>query len=308
MQTIVTHTVNPTIDTSSAVDCVVAERKLRCERPRHEPGGGGVNVSRAIKRLGGESIAIFPVGGPTGKLLQDMLDQEGVQQHPIPIADWTRENFNVLDESSHRQFRFIMPGARMTEGEYHQCLEAIASLQPAPAYVVASGSLPPGVPDNFYARLARLVKKRGGKLVLDARGEPLRQALEEGVYLIKPNLREMCQLVGREVAEEPQQAEAALSLIHKKQCEHVVVSLGAVGALLASAEGTIWLRAPSVMAKSTVGAGDSMVGAIVLGLARGMTPRVAVRYGIAVGSATVMNPGTALCRREDAERLFNQMV
>src|SRR5208283_2057606 len=300
MQTIVTLTVNPTIDTNSAVECVIAERKLRCKRPHHEPGGGGINVSRAIKKLGGESIAFFPVGGPTGKLLQDLLDQEGVNQHPIPIEDWTRENFNVLDESSRHQFRFIMPGAKMTEGEWHQCLEAIASLQPAPAYVVASGSLPPGVPDNFYARLAQAVKKQGSRFVLDTGGDPLRLALEEGVYLIKPNLRELCQLVGHEVREEPQQAEVALTMIHSKQSEVVVVSLGAGGALLATTEGTVRLRAPSVMAKSKVGAGDSMLGGIVLGLARGMMLRAAVRFGIAAGSAAVMNPGTELCHREDA--------
>jgi 6-phosphofructokinase 2 len=308
MQTIVTLTINPAIDTSTAVDHVVTDRKLRCNTPRHDPGGGGINVSRAIRKLGGDSLAVFVAGGPTGQLLQDLLDREGVRQLPVPTEAWTRENLYVLEGSTRHQYRFVMPGPALREAEWQQCLDQLGRLPEQPDYLVASGSLPPGVPEDFFARVARIAKKRGSRFVLDTRGDPLRLALEEGVYLIKPNLREMWELAGQELRDEPHQAAAAMQVVREKQSEVVVLSLGPAGALLATAAGTERLWAPSVRIQSRVGAGDCMLGGLILSLARGMALRAAVRFGIAAGAAATLNPGTQLCSREDTERLFEQTM
>lgn len=307
-RTIVTLTMNPTIDTSVAVAHIVPERKLRCKPPLHEPGGGGVNVSRAIRKLGGSSVTVYPVGGPTGDLLQHLLEQEGLTLQRILIKEWTRENFVALEESTSQQFRFVMPGPRLAETEWQACLDSVAALDPAPGYIVASGSLPPGVPSDFYARVARLGRELGARVIVDTPGEPLLAAVREGVYLVKPNLTELGALAEQELKDEAQQEQAVVHLVQGGQCEAVVLSLGAAGALFVSSAGCERMRAPTVPIQSKVGAGDSMVAGMVLSLARGMELREAVRFGIATGAAAVMTPGTELCRRADAEQLYRRMA
>jgi 6-phosphofructokinase 2 len=304
---IATLTMNPSVDLSTSVEYVIADRKLRCRPLKREPGGGGINVFRVIHRLGGASIAFYPAGGPPGQMLQDLIDQEGIKHRPILIEEWTRENLMVVDDGTGQQFRFSMPGPPLFEEEWETCLKEVLSLDPKPDYVVASGSLPPGVPMDFYAFLAKEVKKLGSQLIVDTSGEALRLALDSGVYLIKPNMRELGELAGKEIRDESQQEAVAMKIVDSRQSEVVVVSLGAVGALLVSNEGYERLRAPTVPIKSKVGAGDSMVAGIVLSLARGMPLREAIRFGIAAGAATVMTPGTELCRREDVEQLYQQM-
>lgn len=307
MQTIITLTMNPAIDKSTGVAQVIVERKLYCNHPRFEPGGGGVNVSRAIRKLGGDSTAFFPCGGPTGEYLQKLLQQEGLTCRPIPAKGWTRENLVVLEESSGLQYRFGMPGAPLDDNEWRGCLEALVTIDRKPDYIVASGSLPPGVPDNFYARVALIGTELGARVIVDTSGDPLRQALQEGVYLIKPNIRELGELVGKELVDEASQRQIAMEMVGSGQCTVVALSLGAGGVLLATADGCQRLQTPLVPIVSKVGAGDSMVAGIVLSLARGMEVRDAVRFGVAAGAAAVMTPGSELCRREDAVRLYEQL-
>lgn len=304
MQRIVTLTMNPALDTSSTVEHVVPEHKLRCQAPRCDPGGGGLNVARAIQKLGGTSLAFYPAGGPTGQILRDLLEQEGVPQQPMPIAGWTRENFTILEDASGQQYRFGMPGPTLHEAEWRQCLEVVARGTPPPQYLVASGSLPPGIPDDFYAQLVRTVRNRSVRVIVDSSGAALRAAVQEGVYLIKPNLRELGQLAGSDLTDEIQQEAAARKLVQEGRCEIVVVSLGAAGALFVHEGGCERVRSPTVPIQSKVGAGDSMTAGMVLSLARGLPIREAVRFGIAAGAAAVMTPGTELCRREDTERLY----
>lgn len=305
---IVTLTMNPSIDLSTGVEHIIPDRKLRCKSLQREPGGGGINVSRVIQRLGGASIALYPVGGPAGQMLQNLLDQEGLKHHPVPIDGWTRENFMILEEATGQQFRFGMPGPPLYTSEWKQCLEEIFSLDPKPDYIVASGSLPPGVPKNFYALLAQKVKELESRLMVDTSGEELRLAVEPGLFLLKPNMRELGELAGKEIKDESEQETAARKIVESGQTEVVVVSLGAAGALLVSKEGFERLRAPSVSIKSRVGAGDSMVAGIVLSLAQGKSLREAILFGIAAGAAAVMTPGSELCRREDVEQLYTRMV
>jgi 6-phosphofructokinase 2 len=307
MRSIVTLTVNPAVDESSSVDYVVSGSKLRCSTPRYEPGGGGLNVARVIVRLGGDAIALYTAGGPSGRLLGDLLDAERVPRLEIPIAEWTRRNLNVREEATGRQYRFVFPGPTLREEEWRQCLESLRESQPAPEFIVASGSLPPGVPLDFYARVGGIAREAGARFVLDSSGEPLRLALEKGVYLFKPSLREFQQVVGREARDDVELTEAARSLIHAGRCEVVVVSLGERGALWVTGSEQERVPAPAVPVASVVGAGDALLAGIVLSLARAGSLRESVLFGVAAAAATVMNPGTQLCRREDAERLFERL-
>jgi 6-phosphofructokinase 2 len=299
---------NPAVDVSTRVGRVVADRKLRCGAPNYEPGGGGINVARAVRKLGGQAVAIFPAGGPAGSLLEQLLEEEGVARVSVPVAAWTRENLNVFEEETRRQYRFVLPGGRLQEEEWKRCFGAIEDLDPRPGYLVASGSLPPGVPEDFFARLAALARRLGARLLLDSSGAPLARALSEGVYLWKPSLREFQEWTGEAEADERRWRELAREAVAKGCCEVLVLSLGSGGAVWTTRSGQERLTTPAVAVASSVGAGDSMVAGIVLALARGETLAQAARHGVAAAAAAVMNPGTQLCRREDAERLFGQVV
>ncbi|GAB1481727.1 1-phosphofructokinase family hexose kinase [Treponema sp.] len=305
---IVSLNLNPTIDKSASVDHVMAERKLYCKAPLFEPGGGGVNVARAIKKLGGDSLLLYPAGGLTGERLQVLLDKEGLNHRPFPIKGMNRESLIILEESTGQQYRFGMPGPELTKEEWEPLIQELAFMEMPPDYVVASGSLPPGVPSDFYARLAHEGKKRGAKIIIDVSGDALDSTLKEGVFLIKPNVREFRELVGKEVKEESQIKLAARKIIESGKCEVVVISLGAGGVLVVSEDYAEHILSPTVPIISKVGAGDSMVAGIVLSLARGKPLREAILFGVAAGTAAVMTPGTQLCRKEDAERLYAAMI
>ena len=305
---IVTLTVNPCVDESAAVERVVPDRKLRCGSPRHEPGGGGVNVARAIRRLGGEALAVYPAGGATGAFLERLLEREGIAQSRLAIGAWTRQNLNVFEESTGSQFRFVFPGPVLVEAEWEACLARIEAMHPFPRHVVGSGSLPPGVPADFYGRLAELVRRRGGRLLLDASGDGLREALSRGVFLVKPSLSEFQGLTGLHGADEPQLLRECARLVSEGRCEVVVLSLGGAGALLVTASERQRFVAPTVPVRSTVGAGDAMLAGIALRLDAGASVPDAVRFGVAAAAASVMNPGTELCRCDDVQRLLPRVT
>jgi 6-phosphofructokinase 2 len=309
MTAIVTLTMNPAIDKSASVPHVVPEHKLRCGPPSAEPGGGGINVSRAIHQLGGTALALYPAGGLTGQSFQDLLDTAGLPHQPIPIAEATRESFSFFEAATTLQYRFNIPGPTLQEEEWQQCLDALRHLTPRPTYLVASGSLPPGVPDDFYGRVACIGNQLGAQVIVDTSGEALCAAVREGdgIYLIKPNLKELSDLAGHALEDEVHQEAAAQEIIARGPCQVIVVSLGAAGVLLVTAETVERMRTPTVPIKSKVGAGDSMVAGITLSLARGLPLREAIRFGLAAGAAAVMTPGSELCRREDTERLYAQM-
>jgi len=307
MSNIITITMNPAIDKSTSVDNVVAERKLRCDRPRYEPGGGGINVSRAMHRLGEESRAVYLAGGPFGNMLTALLDEEHIHHVPFEISGLTRENLIVYEGSSEQQYRFGMPGPEVREGEWQEFMERLDEITPKPDFIIGSGSLPPGVPVDFYARVSRWGKHHGAKIIVDTPGEPLSLACKEGVFLVKPNLRELEILAGKSIENEQEQENLARRLVEECGSQVVVVSLGAAGSLYAWKEGVDRVRAPTVPIKSKVGAGDSMVAGIMTALKRGWEIPDAVRFGVAAGAAAVMTPGTELCRREDAERLYEQI-
>ena len=306
MSTIVTLTMNPALDIATSTDRVVPTHKLRCAPPRYDPGGGGINVARAVHALGGDTAAIFPVGGPAGEMIHHLLDQEGVRHHPIAIGGFTRESLAVEDRQTGEQFRFILPGPKVSDADQERCLDQLSAAAAAADFIVASGSLPLGVPEDFYSRVAGLAQKLGRRLVLDTSGAALKQA-GHGIYLLKPSLRELQDLAGAEIRTECEQEQAAREVIAQGRSEIVVLSLGAEGALLVTAEECDRFAAIPVEARSTVGAGDSMLAGIVLGLSRALPLRKAVRFGLAAGAAALLGSGTQLCQRSDVERLYQPM-
>ena len=307
MSSIITITFSPCIDKSSSVPSLIPEKKLKCTAPKLEPGGGGINVARAIKKLGGEAIAVFPSGGYTGKHFNHLLENELVPVIIIETANETRENIIVLDESENNQYRFGMPGTVLIEEEWKGVLRAVEEIKDA-AFIVASGSLPPGVPLNIYAQLAKIAKNNMAKFIVDTSGAALIHAAEEGVYLLKPNLGELSTLADKKEIQFDEIERIAKEIIAKGKCEVMVVSMGAYGAMLVTNKITEKFTAPQVERKSTVGAGDSMVGGIVYYLSKGKTLNEAVQYGVACGSAATMNSGTELCKKEDADKLYISII
>jgi 6-phosphofructokinase 2 len=302
---IVTITMNPAVDKSTSIDKMVPEKKMRCTELITEAGGGGINVSKAIKELGGDSLAVFPSGGMNGKLIENYLSQRQISFKSIPVANETRENIVVRETDTNSQFRFVMPGASLSEKEADACFELLQQLEPRPTCIVASGSLPPGLPEDFFGQLAKVVKKLNARYIIDTSGKPLQLAAKEGVYLLKPNLSELCALVGKEHLEVNEVDDAAMEVVKQGSCEVMVVSMGPTGALLVTRDGCEHIPTPTVKKQSTVGAGDSMVAGMVWMLNQGKSISETVRFGVACGTAATMNPGTQLFKKEDAHRLFD---
>lgn len=307
MTQIVTLTMNPALDISTSVDQVVATHKLRCSTEKTQPGGGGINISRVIRRLDAPTTAIYPAGGFTGQILTHLLDQEGVISQRVPITQETRECFTVHETSSNKDFRFLLPGPTLSVSEQQACIDTMDRLAGTASFLVASGSLPPGISDDFYARLAARAKAQKQRFVLDTSGPALQAALDVGVYLFKPSLRELEELIGQSLSSEAQWHAAAQEMVKRGQAEVVALSLGEEGALIVTEKES--LRAPAVPVQviSTVGAGDNFVAGILWGLFQKKTLEQAFGYGMASAAAAVMNAHTNLCEPAELHRLYEQV-
>lgn len=301
--TIVTLTMNPALDITTDAEAVRPTDKIRCTGVRYDPGGGGVNVAQVARNLGESVSAVFPAGGATGDGYADLLTSRGVPFHRVKIAGSTRESFTINEISTGRQYRFVLPGPSLTFEEKQQCLVELRDLATSSKFVVASGSLPPGAPNNFYQQLALVCRDLGTRLVLDTSGGGLRH-ITSGVYLLKASVRELRECVGRELVTQSEQLAAAHEIIDCGRAQVVVVSLGSEGALLATSSESQRFSAIPVRGVSGVGAGDAMVAGIAVGLARDWPLSTAVRFGIAAGAAMTLTPGTEPCTRADTERLF----
>ncbi len=223
------------------------------------------------------------------------------RRYAYPIVGATRVSHTVYETSTGHEYRFTPEGPAVTEAECHNCLEVLSIVDGD--YFVASGSLARGMPADFYASVARMVKARGGRMVLDSSGTALHQALLEGVFLVKPSKRELEHLLGRKAATPAEEEDLARAVLERGSAEIVALTLGPEGAVLATREGVIRIASPKVESRSAVGAGDAFVGAMVWALANGFTIVDALAYGVAAGAATAMTPGTEQCSREDIERL-----
>jgi 6-phosphofructokinase 2 len=242
------------------------------------------------------------VGGATGQAYRQLLEAEGIIGLAIGIAGSTRQNVTVDETSTGQQFRFVPQGPQLTESEWMLCLTATDAAMSLGGYVVPSGSLAPGMPDDSYARIAHRAHELGVRCVVDASGDALAAAVEEGVYLVKPSGRELGELVGVSLASIDEKVQAARELVARGRVEVVALTLGGDGAALVTAEGVTRLASPPITVRSTVGAGDSSLAAMVLRLAQGYDLAAAFRAGVAASAATATTAATELCHRDDVER------
>ncbi|MFK3659836.1 6-phosphofructokinase II [Scandinavium sp. NPDC088450] len=307
MANIYTLTLAPSLDSATVTPQIYPEGKLRCTAPIFEPGGGGINVARAITFLGGKATAIFPAGGATGEHLVSLLGEECVPVETIQTQDWTRQNLHVHVNTTGEQYRFVMPGAALTKDEFHHLEEQVQKIETG-AILVISGSLPPGVTLKNFVNLLKAAQSRGLRCVVDSSGEALAAALEVGdVELVKPNQKELSALVQRELTQPDDVRKAAEEIVRGGKARRVVVSLGPQGALGVDATGSVQVVPPPVKSQSTVGAGDSMVGAMTLKLADNTSLEEMVRYGVAAGSAATLNQGTRLCSLENTQNIYDYL-
>lgn len=304
---IYTLTLAPSLDSATQTPQIYPEGKLRCTPPVFEPGGGGINVARAITFLGGEATAIFPAGGATGEHLVELLTKEQVPVKTVEAHDWTRQNLHVHVDTSGEQYRFVMPGATLTEAELHQ-LEAYVSQIETGSILVISGSLPPGVSTDRLVSMIKTAQTQGIRCVVDSSGDALAAALDIGnIELVKPNQKELSALVQRELTQPDDVRQAAEDIIRQGKARRVVVSLGPQGALGVDSNGSVQVVPPPLKSQSTVGAGDSMVGAMTLKLAENASLTEMVRFGVAAGSAATINQGTRLCSHDNTQKIYDYL-
>jgi len=304
---IATLTINPAIDIFVNVGRVEPTRKMRCSAPKRDPGGGGINVARVAHRLGSDVVAIYPTGGAIGKLLHRLVDREGIDSLVTPSHVETRENFTAYEETTGEQYRFVLPGSALHRPEWEAVLDKLTTLPEKPKFVVASGSVPPGVPEDFFARVAREAKRLDAQCVIDTSGAALKAALKEGVALIKPNLVELSDLIGTSLTTDDARITACRKLIKDGCVGMVALTLGEDGALLVTPD-QVWRAEPlTIEPVSTVGAGDSFLGGLVGALASGKSLPQAFRVAVAAASAAVLSPGTELCREEDVQKLLTDV-
>ncbi len=303
---IATITLNPSLDRTVTVHGLMVGESNRWASLRHYAGGKGIDVSRAIHEMGGRTIAYGFIGGPEGRTLEVLLDEEEVPFSFTPIEQETRTNFIIADTKISRQTIINAPGPHISKKELERFANKLRKIDPKPDLMIASGSLPPGVPANIYYQIIMEANGFGIRSILDSE----RQWLEEGIkakpYLIKPNVHEAEELLKRELPTEEAIIKAALELV-KTGIEVVVISRGKDGIIAATKEKIVKAVSPPVKVRSAVGAGDSTVAGLALKLAYGEPVIEACRLGVAMGAAAVLTPGTELCHRADVENLLPQI-
>lgn len=302
-----TLTMNPCLDVSGDIDKLIADRKLRCSNTRREPGGGGINASRVVVTLGGKSLAVFPSGQAGGRVVEKMLQDEGVACETISHHGFFRQSFAVQDAGEGKIYRFALPGPDLDETTWQRCLSKLDELDP-PDWMVLSGSLPPGVPEDLYGQIARRFRDQPTRIILDTSGEPLSQALQHRLFLIKPNRRELEDFCGSSLDDEAEQERVCRELIDRHDLQAIALTLGSAGALLTTVDSQFRIRGLKVDPRSPIGAGDSFVGAMALALESGKSLRQAFLYGMAAGTAALITPGSELCRRADTERYYQELT
>ncbi|MEL6837787.1 MAG: 1-phosphofructokinase family hexose kinase [Pseudomonadota bacterium] len=308
---ILTVTLNPAVDVATTVPEVIAGPKLRCSAPRFDPGGGGVNVARAVRKLGGNATALVAIAGAMGDRLLSLLAAEKVPALSVPVSGETRQSFAVTEVGSGAQYRFGVPGDMMTADDADRLLTAIAAHAPSGGYLVISGSVAPGLPVDFQSNIVATVATRGPKVIVDTSSTALDQLIAEPstpVHLLRFDDAEATQAAGRPLAGVADMISFAKELINNSVADIVVIGVGAEGSIMVTRAQTFLCRPPIVTEHSKIGAGDAFVGAMTLSLARGEPLDTALRWGVAAGSATVSTEGTALCELGTTQARFEDCV
>lgn len=296
---------NPALDKSAKVDELIPFEKIESQNVKYHPGGGGVNISRVLHRLKVANYCVFPHGGKTGEYLAHLLSNDNINVVTAPISSTTRENFAVVEEKTGNQFRFGMPTVDFVEAELKPIEAKINDLVADGDLFVISGSLPPGLPEDYYSKLIKNLKAKGVKVVVDTSGPAFREVLKNDLYLIKPNHHELSKLAGKESLTTEEAADFALSMVKTGKVNYVVVSLGGDGAFIAHKDGVEHVKNPKVEVKSTVGAGDSMVAGLLYGIVNNFSPRDILRWGVACGTAATQSEGSDLAHRKKIDEFVS---
>ncbi len=303
---LITLTLNPALDIAADANEVVHTHKVRMHHEHADPGGGGVNVARVLCELGANVVAIVAAGGASGRVLEEMLDEAGVPRRSVLVKGQTRVSLNVKDNKSGLEYRFVPEGPTLSAAEFSACLDAVE--QEPGDWLIASGSLPHGVPIDAYAQVARIAARKGQHFVVDTSGPALAAALAQGgCDLVKPSLAELEYLVGRRLPDPAEQEREAVALVRRGAARMVALTLGAEGAVMATAHGIIRMPAMDEAMHSSVGAGDAFLAAATLALARGGTAADALAWGTAAGAAAIACAGTARLRRADVEARYRSL-
>jgi 6-phosphofructokinase 2 len=303
---IATVTLNPSLDKTVTVEELVVDEANRWTSLRRDPGGKGINVSRVIHELGGETIAYGFIGGFDGEALKHLLRQQGVPFDLTPIKGEIRSNFIITDLKTRRQTRIDAPGPNISRDELRKLIDKITRIKTKPDFLVLAGSVPPGVPADIYRQLIEKAKESGIKTVLDSDNKWLKEGIKAKPNVIKPNVHEAEELLEVQLRDEVAIIEAVKALV-SKGIEVATISRGKDGLIVATKEKVLKVTSPQVEVRSTVGAGDSAVAGLVLKLSQRYGIEEASQWAAAAGTAATLTPGTELCRREDVERLFPQV-
>ncbi|QDO95090.1 1-phosphofructokinase family hexose kinase [Formosa sediminum] len=301
---VITLTINPALDKSAKVDDITPFDKLECYDITYHPGGGGVNISRVLHRLGIESDCLFPFGGKTGEHLVELLKEQHVNVISTPISNLTRENFAVFNTKTKLQYRFGMPTSPFSETELEPIEQLINKHLSAGDIFVISGSLPVGLPTHYYSKLIQNLKAQEVKVIVDTSGPVFHEVLKNQLFLIKPNQKELARLAGKESLTKSEREAFALKMVADQIAQYVVVSLGKDGAFIAHNHGIEYVAAPVISVNSTIGAGDSMVAGLIYAITQEKTPKNMLRWGVACGVAATLSEGSDLAHKENIDKIL----
>ncbi|KEO50803.1 1-phosphofructokinase family hexose kinase [Thioclava pacifica] len=309
MPDILTITLKPAVDFATSTDHVEAGPKLYCSEPRVDPGGGGVNVARAISRLGGDVRAFVVVGGAMGDRLLALLAAEGVPVEACRVAGETGYSLAVTDGASGEQFRFTLPGGRVSESEAAMILERISEVVPKNGFVVLSGGAAKGLPEDFAQKVQAVVSQNNARLIVDTSKAPLLHLISSPTApldVLRLDRSEMEKALGCSMRSVADNLAFCEGLVERGVARIVISGHGAQGSAMVANGEKFFCHAPQVPVRSKIGAGDALVGAFTFSLAQGKAPEEALRWGVAAAAATVGTEGTALLDRSGAEALFAQ--
>lgn len=289
---ITTLCLNPALDVTYHISKLIPEQKSRSDAARHDPGGNGINIGRAFKRMQIDAHTFCVVAGDVGQLLQRLLEHQLDNVYYEHIDGETRINSTIIELDTQTQYQLTDSGTKIPKKQLIDVVSDFVKLT-SEGFGIVTGSCQPNVPCDLYAELVEKINRSSGKAIVDSHGESLRLAIEAKPFLIKPNRYELETIINRKLSTIHDVANEARQ-IQKGGVTHVCISLGNEGAILVSPDNSYYAKALDVPINTTVGAGDSMVAGLVAGFSLHDDSEQALRYGIACGAGTVMHPGTEL--------------
>lgn len=303
---IYTLSLNPALDKTLIINDLIYEEVNLVQEVYLDAAGKGINVSKAIKNLGGKSIALGFLGGQTGELIKELLKKDSINHKFITIPGETRTNLTIFDSSTKKTIKINEKGPLITPVEIKLLFDQLAQLYPKPSYFIISGSLPPGVSSNIYQEIVTFFQKQRVKVILDSDKEALKDGVKSAPFLIKPNLSELNRLTGVKASSWKEIVKSVQGIL-KLGVKIIVVTLGEKGALLISKDLFLKVTPPKVPVRGTIGVGDAFLAGLVLKLSRRSSLEEALKFACACGSASVSLSGTQVCTKNEAEALLKKI-